>query len=103
MDLPLFQSANHAEAGRVLRDAGMSIAASNCNDWLQQARQIALMLAAKHGEVTIDQVKKIAGEPDRPNAAGSVFKDKRFRFTGRYTQTTRLSGHARDVKIWELA
>lgn len=87
-----------------LRDIGVSKVEANSFDWVQQARATALMLAAKNGETSSDDVLRICPKPDHihPNAVGSVFRDKRFRCVGRMP-TQRVSGHAREIKIWSLA
>lgn len=86
------------------RDAGVAQVEANNSDWVQQARNTALMLAAQNGEVTSDEVQKLCPRPAHihPNATGSIFKDKRFRFIG-HTPTKRIDGHARTIKIWGIA
>lgn len=72
-------------------------------DWIEKARATALYLAASDGEVTIDRVLQFTPRPDwvSVNATGSVFRDKRFKCVG-FTKTSKVSGHARIIKIWAL-
>ena len=99
----LFDAAHHAEMGRYLRDQGIASVEANNLDWVDRARQAALFLAAKNGEVDIEAVYACVGTPPAPNAAGAVFRGKQFRFTGRRRQATRSSRHAGEIRIWELA
>jgi hypothetical protein len=39
------------------------------------------------------------GLPDLGNAAGSVFRGKEWRFTGRYIKSSRVSRHANENKL----
>lgn len=93
-----------AATSRRLKEQGMSIAASHPNDsWLSQAQATAHLLAATNGECTIDDVLRICPRPSNisPNATGSVFAGKKWKVIG-HTNTTKISGHAREIKIWAL-
>lgn len=96
-------------AGKESKQQGMLFAALNKAALLDTARQIAmhLGLASINRRCTIDDVyMEMVNRGYDPtglgNAAGSVFKTGYWRFTGLYTKSTRVSNHARDVKIWEL-
>lgn len=95
----------NSTASRSARDAGMEQAAFSfdAQNWLTEVRAVARMLIAKNGEVTIDDVLRICPRPPwiSPNATGSVFKGGEFVACG-YTQTAKVSSHARAVRIWRL-
>lgn len=102
-NLPLFDLSE----GIRLRDKGMGNAAYSygADEWLSQARNVAAILAAKNGETDIDQVLKLCPRPlsVSVNSTGSVFKDKRFVFTGNRKQSSKTNAHAREIKLWRLA
>lgn len=100
LGLPLF---NATESKR-LRDLGKQIAASfPADNWLAKAQATAQLIAATNGECTIDDVLKVCPRPDHisPNATGSVFSGKKWKIVGR-TNTTKISGHSREIRIWAL-
>lgn len=93
-------------ASRAARDTGMEKAAYSSQksaEWLSQARKVAEHLAMKHGETTSDAVQMICPKPEgvHQNACGSIFKGKKWVCTG-FTQTSKVSGHARIIRIWGL-
>lgn len=99
-NLPLF---NAAEAAR-LRDLGLAKVSSFPNDtWVQRARAIAIMFAAKNGEVTINDVLKMLPRPEsvHPNACGAVMKCKELVLTS-YTKSDKVSSHARRIGVYSL-
>lgn len=96
--LPIF---DYIEAQK-LRDQGMQIAASYpCDDWVAKARSVAEHIAATEGECTIEMVYKKIGLPPKPNAAGSVFKGKKFRCIG-MDEATRTTRHCGMIRRWAL-
>ena len=72
---------------------------------LQLARQVARELCEQFGETEADAVgrelKVRYGIDSLGPAAGSLFKVG-FVFTGRRVRSTRISNHARELKIWRL-
>ena len=61
-----------------------------------------------YGTVTMDTVSlEMQARGLHPemlgNAAGSVFRGKDWRFTGRWEKSARVSNHARVNRVWELA
>lgn len=98
-NLPLFDSSS----ARALRDRGMAIAASfPSDDWLKKAQSLAEYLAGTEGETNIEQIYKHIGLPPHSNAAGSVFKSKKFRCIG-IVEATRLQRRAGVIRRWVLA
>lgn len=95
----------NAAESRLAKEIGMDRAAycHNNYDWVHQAREVARMLAAKNGSITINDVLKICPRPEHvsPNATGSIFSGKEWSIVGR-TKTDKVSGHNREIKIWAL-
>lgn len=87
--------------GLALKEQGMIRAADACPDWLERAREVARHLAMKNGETEIESVYGVVGLPDRPNAAGSVFRGKEWRCIG-WRKALRSSRHAGSVRRWSL-
>lgn len=99
MNLPLYSWAE----SKKLRDRGIEAVSSFPNDlWVAKARSIAEMLAAKSGNVTINDVLKICPRPEgvHPNAVGSVMRSKHLRLVS-FTQSDKTSAHARRIGIYE--
>ena len=97
--LPLFD----ASLSRTKKEQGMIQAASPIQSaiWLSKAREKAVEIATRQGEVSIEDIYRHIGLPDNPNAAGSVFRGSKWVVVGR-CQSTRPSTHSREVKIWAL-
>ena len=96
-----------AEAKR-RKEEGMSIAADNQADWLGIARGIAVEIAKQHPERLCD-ADKVGEELFKRHrisslgpAAGSLFKEKHWTFTGDRKLSKRKTNHARELKIWRL-
>ena len=87
------------------KEAGMAAAAASKNIVLDQARSIARLLAAQNGEVTADDVQRELERRDLPSlgpAAGSLFRTKDFVFTGKRIKSSKISNHAREIRVWAL-
>jgi hypothetical protein len=100
LGLPLWNSAE----GRRLKERGLDVIESYPNDqWVQKARAIAEMLAAKNGEVTMDEILKVLPRPPdvHPNSCGAVFRGKRWKQIGT-KQSEQVSRHAGIIRIWKL-
>lgn len=104
MELPLF---DYAESIRH-RDEGIAVAAGNNASLCVRAREIAVEMCRRQGTVTMDDVqrelvaRKICGIKDLGNAAGGVFRDRRFEFTGIRIRSARIHAHANEIKVWRL-
>lgn len=93
--------------GERLKASGMkrAIGSHDRQTALQQARRIAEKFAKQRMAkwATIDDVLQY--KPDLRellgNAAGSVFKDGRWRFL-RYVKSERPSNHGRVIRVWQL-
>ena len=96
------------EEARQRRDRGMAIAANHNEDGLLIARGVALEIANSdpNQECDSDRVMKVLwdryGISSIGNAAGSIFREAHWEFTGRMVQTTKKTNHGRRVMIWRL-
>ena len=88
---------------------GMAAAADAKPDLLQVARQAAEWCAEfQHWNTcTSDDVAERMTElghsyDDLGNARGSIFRSKKWIFTGDYVQSKRPASHAREIKVWRL-
>jgi hypothetical protein len=104
MPNPLFDYAK----GQKLKQEGMEAASSWPFDQpVGRARNIAIMLAKRHGEVTADMVAPYLQErlPDvleaiQPAAWGSIMRSPKLRFTGRIVESKKLSRHCGTQRVW---
>ena len=89
--------------GRDLRDAGLALVARGREDWLANARSVAIEVAEATGQVTINEVRERVELPAdyHPNTWGAVFKGDAFEPIG-YCQATHPSAHARVVRVYKL-
>ena len=89
----------------VLRNIGLAKVSSYPNDeWVTQARGLAIHLATKNGEVTINDVLKILPKPEsvHPNACGAVMRCKELVFIGQ-RKSDKVSSRARRIGIYRRA
>lgn len=95
------------EKAKAARDAGMALAAEK-SDLLSEWRRIALEIALKRSDrrVSIDDVGEEVQRRGLPsslgNAAGSLFKERHWVFTGDRINSKKVSSHAREIKVWQL-
>ena len=95
-------------AGEARKEAGIALAMTEREELLCIARCAAVEIASRKGSATFDDVYLLmfirGWHPERlGNAAGSVFRGKQWRFTGRWEKSARVSNHARVNRVWELA
>ena len=96
--------------GEIERDKGRSRAEFPRAEVLQIAKMLAVNIALEHPDkiCTIDDVmyslieQGYSADQLGP-AAGSVFKSKIWEFTGKRINSSRVSSHAREIKVWKLA
>lgn len=85
---------------------GMQLAAEAKQSDLQLARDIAVELCREHGSTDADEVGRVLFERHNIKslgpAAGSLFTDGRFVFTGQRKRSERKKNHARELKVWRL-
>lgn len=73
-------------------------------DWVKDAREAAVRIAARSGQVCSDDIHTACPPPAdlHPNAMGAVFNTKRLHLIG-YKKSARKSGHSRRIGIYQLA
>lgn len=82
---------------------GMELAASHAGDKLRLARELAWKIAV-NGDGTVN-MDKVGAEMSKygittGNWAGSVFKEPCWVFTGIRIRSSRITAHAREIKVW---
>ncbi|MFO0268912.1 MAG: hypothetical protein ACK53W_00025 [Gemmatimonadota bacterium] len=90
--------------GRELRDAGIAKATrdTTVQRLIDAARDWAASYAAKHGHVSINDVRRVLDlSVIPPNAIGAIFRDRRFVMVGT-TEAAHAEAHARLVRIYQL-
>lgn len=92
-----------AEKGRALRDAQMDMFEVRDALFLDHCRIIAAEVAAKHGSVSINDIRARVQVPAtiHPSVLGAVFRSKKFKAIG-YTEATHPQAHARVVRVYQL-
>jgi hypothetical protein len=94
-----------ANASEAAKEAGMELAAENKPQLLAFARKLALEIGKRKSTVTADDVQaalqgygvsiKALG-----NAAGSLFKDGNWIWTGRFEKSKRIHAHSNMLRVW---
>lgn len=99
----LFDGAASAEAKR----AGMAQAAEHKGSLLAYARQLAREIACSRPsrEVTADDVQAALADAGVSvhalgNAAGSLFAEGCWQFTGRWEMSRRVHAHRNPLRVW---
>lgn len=96
------------EASQQAKEIGMQSAAESlaAGGVLALARNIARRLATLNGETHADIVGVVLehehGIKSMGPAAGSLFREPCWEFTGRRIVSSRVSNHGRELKIWKL-
>ena len=88
-----------------LKKDGMGLAADNAKTSLDLAREIAIDLGRERQYIDADDVGKVLqakhGIDTLGPAAGSLFRQKCWRFTGRWRKARRITSHSRMIRQWE--
>jgi hypothetical protein len=89
--------------GRDLRDAGIAAVSIGREDWIAKARDMAIWIAKRSGQVTINDVRQLIDLPEdfHHNTWGAVLRGDAFEPIG-YCQATHPSAHARVVRVYKL-
>ena len=89
--------------GRDLQDAGIARVSIGREDWIAKARSLAVSIARRSGQVTINDVRQFIDLPDdfHPNTWGAVLRGDAFEPVG-FCQATHPSAHARVVRVYKL-
>ena len=89
--------------GEVLKDAGISLVASNNLQWLQVVRLWAKGFYEYQGFVTADDVRFMCELynfwPQHRNAFGAIFRSREWRQIG-IKRSMHAPNHAREIRIW---
>lgn len=101
--LSLFDPPRSREA----KQAGMALAAANRDDLLVTARRLAHQHPrAREGITADDVVEQLvrAGYDVHSlgNAAGSLFRESCWHWTGARRRSARIHAHANELKVWRL-
>lgn len=96
----------NAEEGERRKRRGMDQAAANKNPLLTKAREFAVQIAERQGEVTMDDVvMAMECEGYAPgclgNGAGHTFTGK-FDWTGRLIKSKRTNANGNLLRVWKL-
>ncbi len=90
--------------GRQAKAVGMKLAATNRAGDLKTARAIARQIA-RDGDGTCDanqvglELERLGIDQLGP-AAGSLFKGRYWKFTGRRVTARKVADHANELKVW---
>ena len=92
-----------------LAEAGMHIAVTRRHPLVDAIRlRVQVLARCREGRTaTADDVDIALADLKRThaelgNAAGAIFRDGNWRFTGQWQASTRDSNHARPVRVWQL-
>ena len=95
--------------GEALKEEGQARAESTRAEIVEAARDLAKEIALSRVDrcITVDAVYSVLQKQGYNikilgKAAGCIFKDSCWEFTGQYKRSERVSNHAREVKIWQL-
>lgn len=98
------EGARPPSEGERRRDEGLQRTThAGQHPWLTQARRAALLHAARHGQVTAEDVRKAVPIPEgvHPSAMGAVFRTDLLEPQG-LAQAEHAEGHARTIRTWAL-
>ena len=93
------------EIGNTLKQRGMSIAAEQRTKTLRMCREYLYDLARRQTTVTADDAQawvEQMGLPPLGNAAGSLFRQPHWEFTGVWEPSRRSSNHAHLNRTYRL-
>lgn len=85
------------------KELGLYATELNNKDFVQLARDVAKLISAERGSVTIDDVRQHPAvrdrQPSSPNTWGAVFHESGWQFVTYEPSTTR-SNHYRRIARW---
>jgi hypothetical protein len=90
--------------GQQIRDAQLDFFEHRDSDFLDHCRSLAVQIAKRQGEVSINDIRKLVAVPfgTHPSVLGAVFRTKQFRKIG-LCEASHPEAHARIVRVYELA
>jgi hypothetical protein len=89
--------------GQQIRNAQLYFFEHRDADFLNHCRSLAVQIARRQGEVSINDIRKHIQVPSgtHPSVLGAVFRTKQFRKIG-LCEASHPEAHARIVRIYEL-
>ena len=89
--------------GQQIRDAQLDFFEHRDSDFLNHCRSLAVQIARRQGEVSINDIRKLIAVPfwTHPSVLGAVFRTKQFRKIG-LCEASHPEAHARIVRVYEL-
>lgn len=89
--------------GNLLRDAGIAAVAYGNEDWIDEARALAVQIATERGRVSSDDIWERLPPPETvdPRVMGAVFHRSRFKRVG-FAISKRPACHSRPIAVWAL-
>ena len=97
--------AYQVEKEELAKEAGIRDAASARAELVAHARKLAKAFAIQcvaSREITIDDVQILVGDADLGPAAGAVFRNGEWEFSGRWMKSARKGNHHRMIRVWRL-
>lgn len=90
--------------GQQIRNAQLDFFEHRDSDFLEHCRSLAVQIARRQGEVSINDIRKLIAVPfgTHPSVLGAVFRTKQFRKIG-LCEASHPEAHARIVRVYELA
>ena len=90
--------------GQQIRDAQLDFFEHRDSDFLEHCRSLAVQIAKRQGEVSINDIRKLVAVPfgTHPSVLGAVCRTKQFRKIG-LCEASHPEAHARIVRVYELA
>jgi hypothetical protein len=90
--------------GQQIRNAQLDFFEERDSEVLSRCRSLAVQIAKRQGEVSINDVRKHIQVPSgtHPSVLGAVFRTKQFRKIG-LCEASHPEAHARIVRVYELA
>jgi len=89
--------------GQQIRDAQLDMFEVRDSDFLEHCRSLALQIARRRGEVSINDIRAHLQVPVgvNPSVLGAVFRTKQFRKIG-HCEASHKEAHARIVRVYAL-
>lgn len=88
-------------------DIGIERAAENRASLVVRAREIAVKICKRQDTVNMDEVVLcLVAEGQNIHAlgpaAGSIFRDRNFEWTGKFVKSSRIHAHSNLLRVWRL-
>lgn len=98
-----FGAALSLDRGLELKASGMARAETRALSFVQPLRAAAKAWAVEHGEITADDVRRLAAQlglvPPNKNCWGPIFSERGWRIVG-YSASTTRTNHAHRNPVW---